>query len=173
MTYNFFQNLEGLKFKNIISHHVSACQTFTLDIFLPLPYIPTYGSVRHITFEKREVMAQGRVIRLKVTIPSNTTDSNIVQAWNTFGSSAGIIIYSPSVLPETVKVKVSPGAPSDQTAVFFQLQDGSPLVDVTVPSAGTAIYMDRLVLSGSFKLVSSVVVAADRDFFISFQSLYT
>lgn len=118
-------------------------------------------------------MAQGRVIRLKVTIPSGATDSNIVQAWNTFGSSAGIILYSPSVLPETVKVKVSPGAPSDQTAVFYQLQDGTPLVDVTVPSSGTAIYMDRLVLSGSFKLVSSVAVAADRDFFISFQSLYT
>ena len=117
-------------------------------------------------------MAQGRVIRLKVTISAGSTDSSIVNAWNTYGSSAGLILYSPAVLPETVKVKVSPGAPSDQSLVFYQLQDGSPLVDVTVPSGGTALYFDRLVLAGAFKLTAGVAVAVDRDFFISFQSLY-
>jgi len=118
-------------------------------------------------------MAQGRVNKTKLTIADGGTDSAVLEAPYSYGSSAGMMIYSPAGLSETVEVKVSPGKKSDGTYDWFDLQDGSPLADVTVPAAGTSLYYDRAVLAGAIKLVATTALASgDRDFWVSWQEIY-
>ena len=49
---------------------------------------------------------------------------------------------------------------------------GSTPADVTVPAQGTALFYDRLVLSGAFRLVAGAAVGADRVFYVSRQEIY-
>ena len=112
-------------------------------------------------------MSQSRVNRVAATIQSGQTTSNVLLAWQTYGSAAGIIIHSPSTLPETVFIEVSPDGIN-----WNRLQDGSPLADVTVPSAGKSIYYDRLVLSFAVRLASSAAVAGNRTFNFTYQEVY-
>jgi hypothetical protein len=118
-------------------------------------------------------MALTRVIKTTLTILSGQTLSNVLNSWNTFGNSAGCIMYSPATLPETVKITISPTTNAvSGDGSFIQIQDGSPLADVTVPAAGKALYFDRLVLAGSIQLVAGTAVAADRVFPVTFQAIY-
>ncbi len=118
-------------------------------------------------------MGLSRVHRVAVTIPSGQTVSNVVEAWNSYGGAAGIVMYSPATLPETVNVQVSPGFNTGDTPYWAVLQDGSTPADVTVPAAGKALFFDRLVLTGAFRLVATSAVGGNRVFFVSFMSIYS
>lgn len=112
-------------------------------------------------------MSSSRVQRVLLTIPSGQTTSNSILAWQTYGSAAGIMIHSPSTLPETVNIEVTPNG-----TVWNDLQDGSPLADITVPAAGKSTYYDRLVLAFGLRLVATAAVGADRQFWITYQEIY-
>lgn len=112
-------------------------------------------------------MSTSRVQRIALTIPVGQTTSLPLLAWQSYGSSAGIIIHSPSTLPETVFIEVSPDGIN-----WNRLQDGSPLADVTVPSAGKSIYYDRLVLSFAVRLAASAAVGGNRTFNFTYQEVY-
>lgn len=114
-------------------------------------------------------MSQSRVQSTTLTIASGQTNSNTLLAWQTYGGSAGIMLYSPSGLSESVKIQVSP----DNGTTWFDLQDGDPLGNVSVPAAGTAQYHERLVLASAIRLVSAAGVAANRVFYVSFQNIYS
>jgi hypothetical protein len=117
-------------------------------------------------------MAQGRVVRIPVTIASGQTTSTILDAWNTYGSSAGIMVYSPTGLAETITMQVSPG-PVNGTYTWHTLQEGSgTLTDLAVPAAGKATYYDRAVIANAIRLSSATAAAADRVFWATIQSLY-
>lgn len=107
-----------------------------------------------------------RVLNVVLTIASGQTTSNELLAWRSYGQSAGMILYSPSTLPETVKIEVTPNGTN-----WYNIQDGDPLADVTVPAAGKAMYFDRLVLAHGIRLVATGAVGADRVFRASFQEV--
>jgi len=113
-------------------------------------------------------MSLSRVQTVSATIANGATNSGTLVAWQTYGGSAGIMIYSPSGLSETVKIQVSP----DNGTTWFDLQDGSPAANVTVPAAGTAQYHERLVLATAIRFVAGTAVGAARTFNISFQNIY-
>lgn len=157
------------KIRQPLQIRISPTLPYTFPFPLPLTILPQLDSPEtpHIKRRTKE-MGLSRVNRVAVTIPNGTTTSNVLQAWNTYGGSAGIIIYSPATLPETVRIQVSPN-----NVDWFDLQDGSPLADVTVPSGGKAIFYDRLVLSAAFRLVAGANVGGTRTFFVSFQAIYS
>ncbi len=112
-------------------------------------------------------MGAARVNRATLTIANGGTTSNVLNAWNSYGSSAGMIIYSPATRPETVNFEVS-----SDGITWHDLQDGDPLADVTVPAAGKALYYDRLVIAGQIRLVATSAVGGERVFKVSFQEVY-
>ena len=116
-------------------------------------------------------MSQSRVLKVSATIPNGSTTSNVISAWNTYGGSAGIMIYSPTTLPETVEIEVSPDISTTPTN-WYQVQDGDPLGDITVPAAGKAMYYERLVLANHIRFVAGAAVGADRVFNLTFQAIY-
>lgn len=116
-------------------------------------------------------MSLSRVHRVTMTIPSGSSVSNVLSAWNTFGGSAGLMIYSPASLPETVNIEVSPDTANVPTS-WFDIQDGDPVADLVVPGAGKALFFERLVLANHIRLVSTTNVGADRIFQVTFQAIY-
>lgn len=113
------------------------------------------------------MMSTSRVQRVALTIPAGQTTSNPLLAWQSYGSSAGIMIHSPASLPETVRIQVSPNGVN-----WNDLQDGSPLADVQVPAATKSLYYDRLVLAFAIRFVAAAAVGADRVFNITYQEIY-
>lgn len=113
-------------------------------------------------------MSLSRVQKVDITILSGQTNSNTLLAWQSYGTSAGIIIHSPSGLVESVRIQVSP----DNGTTWFDLQDGSPAANVTVPAAGAAQYHERLVLATAIRFVAGAAVAANRVFNLSYQAIY-
>lgn len=113
-------------------------------------------------------MGLSRVNNVSTTITSGTDTSPVLNAWNTYGGSSGIIIHSPSGLSETVNIEVSPDGIN-----WFTLVNESTLVDEVVPAAGKARFYERLVIAKAFRFKSTTNVGADRIFQITFQAIYS
>jgi hypothetical protein len=110
-----------------------------------------------------------RPIRFPVTIASGATTSNIVTGWDIYGSSAGMWIFSPSGLAETVNMQVAHKDNATSTDDWYPYFDGGPpSVQQTTPLAGNAQPYVLLVCVAAIKLVATTTVAADRVFYITF-----
>ncbi len=147
---------------------------YTALSILPFPLQPTILTPISPTNHSKQgaqKMGLSRVNRVTVTIANGATASNVISSWNTYGGSAGIMIYSPATLPETVKIEVSADTSSTPTN-WRNLQDGAVLADLTVPAANKAQYYERLVLANHVRFVSTAAVGAERNFSITFQAIY-
>lgn len=111
-----------------------------------------------------------RVLRFPMLIPEGKTESNILPAWQTYGSSAGMWIYSPSDLAETVDIQVTHDPEPTAASEWFNYFDGATPAQITVPAAGTAQAYVLLVCTAGLKLVADSPVVADRTIWLSFQA---
>lgn len=114
-----------------------------------------------------------RVIRFPVTIEEDETESNVVNAWETYGGAAGLTIFSPDALLETVNIEVhhKDTATNDDTG-WVPWMDGDPLTAQEVPPAGTAQPFVTLVTVNAIRLVATGAVAADRTFWFTWQATH-
>lgn len=101
-------------------------------------------------------------------IPNGTDVSQVFNSVHVYSDAIGIMIYSPSTLPETVYIEVNQDqeatASSSGWAAFETFDTSGSAINLFVPGAGKAQVYQEIIFSGSFRLKSTTNVAGDRTF---------